>query len=135
MTRGLSDRLDLRLPARAESVPQIRHAMIAFARDHGYEDAGAIGLAVTEAVTNAVLHAYTEGEIGDLRAVACAKPDQLVVVIRDWGAGMGPRLDTPGLGLGLPTIATLTTSFDVEAADGAGTLLRMHFSRATAAAA
>ena len=135
MTRGLSDRLDLRLPARAESVPQIRHAMIAFARDHGYADAGAIGLAVTEAVTNAVLHAYTEGETGDLRAVACAKPDQLVVVIRDWGAGMGPRLDTPGLGLGLPTIATLTTSFDVEAADGAGTLLRMHFSRATAAAA
>jgi len=135
MTRGLSDRLDLRLPARAESIPRIRHAVIAFASDHGYEDAGAIGLAVTEAATNAVLHAYIDGEPGDLRAVACVKPDQLIVVVRDWGSGMGPRLDTPGLGLGLPTIATLTTSFDVEAADGAGTLLRMHFSRATAAAA
>ncbi len=135
MTRSLSDRLDLRLPARAESVPQIRHAMIAFARDHGYEDGGAIGLAVTEAVTNAVLHAYPDGEPGDLRAVACADRDQFVVVVRDWGTGMCPRLDTPGLGLGLPTIATLTSSFDVEAADGAGTLLRMHFARAAAVAA
>lgn len=134
MLRG-SHRLDLRLPARAESIPRIRHAVIAFAHEHGYEDGGAIGLAVTEAATNAVLHAYAEGEPGDLRAVACVKPDQLIVVVRDWGTGMGPRLDTPGLGLGLPTIATLTTSFDVEAADGAGTLLRMHFSRATAAAA
>lgn len=135
MTPGPGDRLDLRLPARAESIPEIRHAMIAFASDHGYDDAGPIGLAVTEAATNAVLHAYADGEPGDVRVVACAKPDELIIVVRDWGAGMGPRLDTPGLGLGLPTIATLTTSFDVEAADGAGTLLRMHFSRATLAAA
>ena len=61
--------------------------------------------------------------------MACAEPDRLVVVVRDWGAGMGPRLDSPGLGLGLPTIATLAASFDVEAADGAGTLLRMQFPR------
>lgn len=135
MNIATPDRLDLRLPARAESIPSIRHAVVAFAARHGYEDVPGIALAVTEAATNAVLHAYAGTEPGDVRAVACAEPDRLVVVVRDWGAGMGPRLDTPGLGLGLPTIATVASAFDVEAADGAGTLLRMHFMRSTAAVA
>lgn len=126
---GSTDRIDLRLPARAESIPRIRRAVVAFARRHGYADPDGIGLAVTEAATNAVLHAYMGAEAGDVRAVACAEAERLVVVVRDWGSGMVPRLDTPGLGLGLPTIATLAGSFDVEAADGAGTLLRMHFPR------
>jgi serine/threonine-protein kinase RsbW len=136
MSASPTDRLDLQLPARPESIPRIRHAVVAFATAHGYEDPGAIALAVTEAATNAVLHAYTaHSEPGEVRAVACAEPAQLVVVVRDWGSGMGPRLDTPGLGLGLPTIATLASSFDVEAAEGAGTLLRMHFTRTAADAA
>jgi anti-sigma regulatory factor (Ser/Thr protein kinase) len=130
-----TDRIDLRLPAQPDSIPRIRRAMVAFATEHGYPDPHAVGLAVTEAATNAVLHAYVDDTPGEIRAVACAEADRLVVVVRDWGAGMGPRLDTPGLGLGLPTIATLASSFDVEAADGAGTLLRMHFSRAAASAA
>lgn len=129
--------MDLRLPACATSIPRIRHAVVAFAIEHGCADAAAasIGLAVTEAATNAVLHAYAGGEPGEVRAVVCAEPDRLVVEVRDWGAGMGPRLDSTGLGLGLPTIAALATSLDIEAAEGAGTLLRMNFSRATAGAA
>jgi anti-sigma regulatory factor (Ser/Thr protein kinase) len=67
--------------------------------------------------------------------VVCAEPDQLVVVVRDWGTGMRPRPDSPGLGIGLPTIASLANVFDVEAADGVGTLLRMHFTCAAARAA
>ena len=128
-------RIDLRLPAVPASIPHIRRSVVAFAAEHGYADTAAIALAVTEAATNAVLHAYADGEPGEVRAVACAEPDRLVLVVRDWGSGMGPRLDTPGLGLGLPTIATLAGSFDVEAADGRGTLLRMHFPRETPAAA
>lgn len=129
-----TDRIDLRLPARADSIPRIRHAIVAFATEHGCDDPPGVGLAVTEAATNAVLHAYEGTEPGDVRAVACAEPDRLVVVVRDWGRGMAPRLETPGLGLGLPTIASLAVSFAVEAADGAGTLLRMHFARADVAA-
>lgn len=130
-----TDRIDLRLPALPGSIPPIRRAVVAFATEHGYGDPHSIGLAVTEAATNAVLHAYVGTTPGDVRAVACAEADRLVVVVRDWGTGMGPRLNTPGLGLGLPTIATLASSFDVEAADGAGTLLRMHFSWELASAA
>jgi serine/threonine-protein kinase RsbW len=130
-----TDRIDVCLPARPEAIPQIRRAVVAFAVEHGYDDPPGIGLAVTEAATNVVLHAYAGCEPGDVRAVACAEADRLVVVVRDWGAGMSPRINTPGLGLGLPTIAALATSFDVEAADGAGTLLRMHFPRAAVPAA
>ena len=129
MPASSTDRIDLRLPARPESIPRIRRAIIEFAEKHGYADPESVGLAATEAATNAVLHAYVGAEPGDVRAVACAEPDRLVVVVRDWGRGMGPRLNTPGLGLGLPTIATLTAALDVEAADGAGTLLRMQFPR------
>ena len=71
----------------------------------------------------------------EVRVVACAEPNRLVVVVRDWGTGMRPRPDSPGLGLGLPTIATLASSFDVEAASERGTLLRMHFALSAVVAA
>jgi len=128
-------RIDVCLPAEPASIPELRHAVTAFVSEHDAEDPHAIGLAVTEAATNAVLHAYTEKRPGEVRVVVCAEPERLVVVVRDWGDGMRPRPDSPGLGLGLPTIATLATSFKVEAAEGAGTLLRMHFGRARAQAA
>lgn len=135
MSAPSPQRIDVRLPARPASIPQLRHAVTAFASEHGAEDPHAIGLAVTEAATNAVVHAYTERPPGEVRVVVCAEPERLVVVVRDWGHGMRPRHDSPGLGLGLPTIATLASSFNVEAAEGEGTLLRMHFERARAQAA
>jgi anti-sigma regulatory factor (Ser/Thr protein kinase) len=129
LSSSSTDRIDLVLPALPESVPRIRRALVAFAVSHGYPDPDAVALAVSEAATNAVQHAYPGGASGDVRAVACAEPDMLVVVVRDWGAGMAPRVDSPGLGLGLPTIASLAAALDVEAADGEGTLLRMRFPR------
>jgi serine/threonine-protein kinase RsbW/stage II sporulation protein AB (anti-sigma F factor) len=129
MAPGDPNRLDVILPATAASLAAIRHAVVDFARDRGLPDPRAIGLAVTEAATNVVLHAYPGGAPGEIRVVACDEPEQLIVVVRDWGVGMRPRTDSPGMGLGLPTIATLASGFDVEAAEGAGTLLRMHFSR------
>src|SRR3954449_5460853 len=127
-------RLDLRVTARAEAIPRLREAAMAFAREHDLPEPAAVGLAVSEAATNVVLHAYPDGELGDIRLVMCAEPERMVVVVRDWGAGMRPRPDSPGLGVGLPTIATVVGAFSVEAADGAGTLLRMHFDRERAPA-
>jgi serine/threonine-protein kinase RsbW/stage II sporulation protein AB (anti-sigma F factor) len=135
MTEPTTDRIDLRLPAHRDSIPLLRRAARAFAEKHGYRDANSVGLAVSEAATNAVQHAYRDAESGDVRLVACVRRSELVVVVRDWGTGMRPRTDTPGLGLGLPTIATLVGELEVEAAEGAGTLLRMHFHRAAERAA
>src|SRR5215208_7108394 len=122
-------RFEQRLPAQPSSVAQLRKGIVDFATGLGFEDTGPIALAVSEAATNAVIHAYRDGEPGDIRLEACDKPDCLVVVVRDYGAGMKPRADSPGLGLGLPMISTMASEVQIEVAEGAGTVVRMHFAK------
>jgi anti-sigma regulatory factor (Ser/Thr protein kinase) len=62
-----------------------------------------------------------------MRVVACAEPNRLVVVVRDYGCGMSPRLDSPGLGMGLAIIGRLADEVNVERPADGGTRLRMHF--------
>ena len=98
-------------PPSRPRVGTIRSGVRDFARERGAADALLIdlALAVTEAVTNSVVHAFIDREPGIVRARIQAAPDELVVVVTDNGRGMQPRADSPGLGLGLPTIASLTT--------------------------
>ncbi len=107
--------LQLLVPARAENVAVVRHAFggLADALDLPDQVAADIKLAVTEACTNVVLHAYTEDD-GPLEVDATIGDDELVIVVRDRGAGIHPRPDSPGLGLGLPLIATLSQSLELE---------------------
>ena len=86
-----------------------------------------VALAVTEAVTNAVLHAFIDREPGTIRVSAAAGPDELTVVVTDDGIGMRPRPDSPGLGLGLPTIGRLAALVDLRVPEGGGTELSMTF--------
>jgi len=88
-----------------------------------------IGLAVSEAVTNVVQHAYTETAAGEFRVAVNVGDEEISVLIEDDGAGMRPRPDSPGLGLGLPLIATLAERVDTQAFDGGGTRLCMWFTR------
>ena len=123
-------RLDLRLPAEPRSVTTMRWAAGEFAERHRVTRPDDVRLAVSEAVTNAVLHAYPQDAGGEVRLVTCAEPERLVVVVRDWGPqGMRPRPDSPGMGVGLPTMATLADLFNVETPDDGGTLIRLHFAR------
>jgi anti-sigma regulatory factor (Ser/Thr protein kinase) len=122
------ERLELRTQATPSAVPGVRRAVVDFAELHGLGVAPDIALAVSEAVTNAVLHAYRNGKSGPMRVVACAEPTRLVVVVRDYGCGMSPHPNSPGLGLGLSVIGRLTTELNIERpADGGGTRLRMSF--------
>ena len=86
-----------------------------------------LALAVTEAVTNSVVHAFIDRQPGIVRTRSRPAPDELVVVVTDNGRGMQPRADSPGLGLGLPTIASLTTAMDMHAPPGGGTVVTMTF--------
>jgi serine/threonine-protein kinase RsbW/stage II sporulation protein AB (anti-sigma F factor) len=117
------------LPAAPGSVGAIRGGVRDFARSHGASDALLIdlALAVTEAVTNSVVHAFIGREPGIVRTSILAAPDELVVVVTDNGRGMQPRADSPGLGLGLPTIASLTVAMDMHAPPGGGTVVTMTF--------
>jgi serine/threonine-protein kinase RsbW/stage II sporulation protein AB (anti-sigma F factor) len=117
------------LPAVAASVGTIRGGVRQFARARGVAESILIdlALAVTEAVTNAVVHAFIGREPGSVWTRIRTAPDEIVVVVTDDGRGMQPRADSPGLGLGLPTIAALTTAMDMHAPPGGGTVITMTF--------
>jgi serine/threonine-protein kinase RsbW len=98
-----------------------------FAERHALADAGDVALVVTEAVTNAAIHAYRDGAHGDMRVVACARPDGLVIVVRDYGCGMLPNPNSPGPGLGLSVIGAVAHEMNIERPDDGGTRLRITF--------
>jgi anti-sigma regulatory factor (Ser/Thr protein kinase) len=119
---------ELTLPARAENVAVVRHAFGGLGDaldvpDHALAD---VKLAVTEACTNVVVHAYPEGD-GPMAVSAGLHGGALVVVVADEGRGILPRPDSPGLGLGLPLIATLATSLELGTNDRDETEVRMIF--------
>lgn len=93
--------------ASADNVPQIRQAVVDFAYAHGVTEARAqdIELAVSEAVTNAVVHAYRHDEQpGSVHVSATVEGPWLDLRVADGGVGAAARTDSPGLGLGLPLI-------------------------------
>lgn len=120
--------LDLTLPARAENVAIVRHALGGLAEVLDVDDQALsdIRLAVTEACTNVVVHAYPDGE-GPLHVSALLDEGRLTVLVRDEGRGIVPRADSPGLGLGLPLIATLTEALELGKDHDEHTEVRMVF--------
>lgn len=121
------DRLELRLELSAESVRRARHEVAAFAEQHGLASRADVALALTEAATNVVLHAYRGTEDRGIRVVACARETGLVVVVRDYGCGMSPNPDSPGPGLGLSVIGALAAELNIERPPDGGTRVRMRF--------
>jgi anti-sigma regulatory factor (Ser/Thr protein kinase) len=121
--------LELKLPARAENVAVVRHAFggLADVLRVDEQTLADIKLAVTEACTNVVIHAYEPDEKGSLEVDASIRDRRLKVVIRDRGRGIVPRPDSPGLGLGLPLIATLAESLELGKDDQDNTEVRMTF--------
>jgi anti-sigma regulatory factor (Ser/Thr protein kinase) len=126
----------LSIPARAEGVGVVRQALTGLAEALAI-DATVLSdmkMAVTEACTNVVVHAYAkEGDSeadGTLDVDVLADEISLTVFVRDRGAGMHSP-DSPSgkaaLGLGLPLIAALSDDWKVSGPDGGGTEVRMRF--------
>lgn len=125
--------LDLRCRALASQIPAIRGAVADVARDLGASDEVLlqINLAVSEAATNAVQHAYRDrapAEAGYVRVVVrVGYGDSLVVHVHDRGMGLAPRPDSPGLGLGLCLMAHECARFEIRRSPGGGTEVVLHF--------
>lgn len=120
--------LELSVPADPASVGIVRHVLAGLAEAAG-ADAAAVAdvrLAVSEACTNVVVHAYADGQRGRLDVEARVERPLLHVVVRDHGRGLGPRLDSPGLGIGLPILAAVTERVEF-AGSPEGTEVRMAF--------
>ena len=113
------------LPARAENVSLVRHALAGYAQRVGMDEEriGDLKTVVTEACMNVVVHAYDGDGIGPLEVVAGADDQEVTVVVSDSGHGLQPQAnsDKPSLRLGLTLIAALTTSFEIAGGTGRGT--------------
>src|SRR4051794_31249446 len=127
MTMGSDVRLTL--PARPENVGVIRHVLGAFGEALALpadlvED---MRLAVTEACTNIVRHAYDDPDLGTIDVVIRPSGDRLDLIVCDQGVGMGPSPDADGPGLGLRLIAALADDLEVGPGPNRGSRLAMSF--------
>jgi serine/threonine-protein kinase RsbW len=121
--------LAFELPAVAESVPLARARFADWADGLGLSDdrLHALKLALTEAVNNAVVHAYRDRESGPFRVQAELADGRVTLAVEDFGMGMRPRVDSPGLGMGLPLISNLVSRVSIICMPerDAGTEVRM----------
>jgi anti-sigma regulatory factor (Ser/Thr protein kinase) len=116
-------------PAVPDSVPAARKALTDFAQDAGADrdQLQAVRLAASEAITNAIIHAYDRGVDGEVSVSATYLHRELWLLITDTGHGMRARNNSPGLGLGLALIAQLADDFQILSRGSGGTELRMRF--------
>jgi len=119
------------LPAAPASVRRARRVAVEVARECGLSRAGCadVALAVSEACSNVVLHAYRgKGHrFPELTVEVWAVDGGVRVIVADRGEGMRPNPDSPGLGLGLAVIARVADTCEVHSARPTGTELRMTF--------
>ena len=122
----MSEALSLRFKAMADSIPRARQAIKDLCARAGIREPrlGDIQIAVTEACTNCVLHAYDAPADGSAYLLeAQLEADNLVVVVSDHGRGL--RGYTPGRGMNL--IHQATDQVLITSPEGRGARIEMHF--------
>ncbi len=113
--------VQLHLPASEDSLPVVRQALRSVGEtvDADVEALEDAELAVTEALANAVEHAYT-GNDGGVHVAFLQQDEEMLVSVRDFGRGMdasGDRAsDDPGFGLSM--IEGIARRVDIRSAGG-----------------
>ena len=129
--------MTLEFPSKSANEAFARSAVACFASqlDPTLEELGDIRTAVSEAVTNCIVHAYPN-EIG-LISIRCRilKDHTLDIVIKDKGIGIEdletakrPMFTTGGAdrsGMGFTIMESFMTSFSVHSTPGKGTTVHM----------
>jgi serine/threonine-protein kinase RsbW len=124
-------------PANGQAVAEARTHVTGWLRAEGADEVmiGDIAVAVSEACTNAVMHAYQSpngdvpgGGDGRLAVVADRTGETVTVTVEDTGAGVRPRPDSPGMGLGFAIVASLCDHVEMRTGPGGtGTVVEMKF--------
>lgn len=133
----VGDYVRLEIPARPEYIVLGRLALSGLLRSGGYsEDAVAdLKLALTEACSNSVRHAYRDDGGGQVHLAFTMHADRVVIEIRDDGAGFEEDdidcpdcVAIPGIrygehGMGISIIRAVVDDFDLRRRHGGGTVL------------
>jgi serine/threonine-protein kinase RsbW len=123
----------LTIPARAEYITLGRLALTAIAGVQPLSDETLhdLKLALTEACTNSVRHAYGNGGSGEVEIVYEIEPDRLVVEVGDMGPGFEPAALPPGEeseleegGLGIEIIRAVADEVEIGPRGNGGSRLR-----------
>jgi serine/threonine-protein kinase RsbW len=118
------------MPAQASNVPLVRQVLSGLLDASDVEPAlcADVKIAVTEACTNVVVHAYPDGE-GPLETNMSMVPGHLLVSVRDRGLDFNPLPQdhgTQALGFGLALISSLSDEFSMRSGNS-GTEVQMMF--------
>ena len=128
--QSLAADIELELGAEPASVATARHAAARLAANVG-ADQDDVQIAVSEAVGNAVIHAYRGGRSGPVILRGWVEGGRLLLVVVDRGVGMSPNPASEGLGMGLPLIGRVVEDLRVEGGPP-GTTVSMSFAIASA---
>jgi serine/threonine-protein kinase RsbW len=115
-------------PALAHVLPSVRRSLQEIAGSAGAseEQREMLALAVSEALTNVIVHAYNDGA-GQMHATAAVKDGTLSVVVADDGRGLGGSPNTDRLGLGFRLIGEAADEAIVRSRPSGGVEVRMDF--------
>jgi anti-sigma regulatory factor (Ser/Thr protein kinase) len=123
------------VPAEPSAVSLLRRRAAEFVSTAGASDevTEAVALALSEIVTNAVVHAYDDEEHGQVRVSCQVDGERFIVEVADEGAGIGLSRDSPGIGHGLALVGALAQTLDIAPGpDRRGTVVTMGFGPARA---
>jgi serine/threonine-protein kinase RsbW len=125
--------VDLVIPAKAEYITLGRLALtgIGHARGLSEETLSDLKLALTEACTNSVRHAYPDGG-GTVKIRYSIEPGRVAIDVSDDGAGFEPVSEPleqgfDGSGLGIAIIRAIVDQLDIRVRPGGGSSL--HFAK------
>jgi len=131
-TNGNGTTVRLTIPARAEYITLCRLALTGIARLRPLSDEtlADLKLALTEAASNSVRHAYSgDDHAGVVEISYELRPDRLVIEVTDEGEGFdpaeskGPPEELSEGGLGIAIIEALADEFEIrERAEGGSSL-------------
>jgi serine/threonine-protein kinase RsbW len=129
---GAGHHVRLRIPARAEYITLGRLALTGLSRLRELPDEtlADLKLALTEACSNSVRHAYRDGREGIVDIDYDLQPDRLTIVVSDDGPGFdyveadGEDGELTEGGLGIAIIRSLADEFELGDRDGGGSRLR-----------
>ncbi len=133
-SNGSAQTIKLTIPAKAEYITLVRLALSGLSRFRPLDEEtlGDLKLAVTEACSNSVRHAYRDGREGTVDVVYELHDDRLIVEVCDDGSGFTAGDDSAvgetGLtegGLGIAIIRALADELELgRSSSGKGSRLR-----------